>query len=114
MRWGAAHATGARDALWMDRALRLAEQGLGRTSPNPMVGAVLVKDGRVVGEGAHLKAGGLHAEAVALEAAGEAARGGARTRSCGPGWPAWSRPAATRTHGSTGAAWRASGRPASP
>ena len=59
----------------MDRALRLAEQGLGRTSPNPMVGAVLVKDGRVVGEGAHLRAGGPHAEAVALQAAGDAARG---------------------------------------
>jgi diaminohydroxyphosphoribosylaminopyrimidine deaminase/5-amino-6-(5-phosphoribosylamino)uracil reductase len=61
----------------MDRALRLAAEGLGRTSPNPMVGAVLVKDGRVVGEGAHLGAGGPHAEAVALEAAGEAARGAA-------------------------------------
>lgn len=59
----------------MDRALRLAERGIGRTSPNPAVGAVLVKDERVVGEGAHLRAGGPHAEAVALDAAGEAAQG---------------------------------------
>ena len=64
-----------RDALWMDRALRLAERGIGLTSPNPAVGAVLVKDQRVVGEGAHLRAGGPHAEAVALAAAGEAAEG---------------------------------------
>ena len=64
-----------RDALWMDRALRLAERGIGLTSPNPAVGAVLVKDGRVVGEGAHLRAGGPHAEVVALDAAGPAARG---------------------------------------
>jgi diaminohydroxyphosphoribosylaminopyrimidine deaminase/5-amino-6-(5-phosphoribosylamino)uracil reductase len=75
MRWGAPIAAGERDALWMDRALRLAEQGVGRTSPNPMVGAVLIRDGRVVGEGAHLRAGGPHAETVALEAAGAAARG---------------------------------------
>jgi diaminohydroxyphosphoribosylaminopyrimidine deaminase/5-amino-6-(5-phosphoribosylamino)uracil reductase len=59
----------------MDRALWLAEQGIGRTSPNPMVGAVLVKDDRVVGEGAHLRAGGPHAEIVALEAAGASAQG---------------------------------------
>ncbi len=59
----------------MGRALRLAEQGIGRTSPNPMVGAVLVKDERVVGDGAHLRAGGPHAEAVALEMAGASARG---------------------------------------
>jgi diaminohydroxyphosphoribosylaminopyrimidine deaminase/5-amino-6-(5-phosphoribosylamino)uracil reductase len=59
----------------MGRALRLAAAGVGRTSPNPMVGAVLVKDERVVGEGAHLRAGGPHAEVVALEAAGAAAAG---------------------------------------
>jgi diaminohydroxyphosphoribosylaminopyrimidine deaminase/5-amino-6-(5-phosphoribosylamino)uracil reductase len=59
----------------MDRALRLAERGIGLTSPNPAVGAVLVSDGRVVGEGAHLRAGGPHAEAAALDAAGPAARG---------------------------------------
>ena len=75
MRWGSPVAAADRDALWMDRALRLAERGLGLTSPNPAVGAVLVKDERVVGEGAHLRAGGPHAEVVALEAAGPAAGG---------------------------------------
>jgi diaminohydroxyphosphoribosylaminopyrimidine deaminase/5-amino-6-(5-phosphoribosylamino)uracil reductase len=59
----------------MDRALRVAERGIGLTSPNPAVGAVLVKDERVVGEGAHLRAGGPHAEVVALDAAGRAAGG---------------------------------------
>lgn len=64
------------DALFMDRALFLAERGRGRTSPNPIVGAVVVSpDGIVVGQGAHLKAGGPHAEVVALEAAGGRARG---------------------------------------
>lgn len=57
------------------RALELAERGRGGTAPNPMVGAVLVRDGAVVGEGWHERAGGPHAEIVALEAAGEAARG---------------------------------------
>jgi diaminohydroxyphosphoribosylaminopyrimidine deaminase/5-amino-6-(5-phosphoribosylamino)uracil reductase len=75
MRWRTPRDVGGRDALWMDRALRLAARGIGLTSPNPMVGAVLVRDGRVVGEGAHLRAGGPHAEAVALAAAGPAARG---------------------------------------
>ncbi|HEV8310948.1 MAG TPA: bifunctional diaminohydroxyphosphoribosylaminopyrimidine deaminase/5-amino-6-(5-phosphoribosylamino)uracil reductase RibD [Methylomirabilota bacterium] len=63
------------DAGWMARALSLAERGLGLTSPNPAVGAVLVRDGTVVGEGWHRAAGGPHAEAAALVAAGEAARG---------------------------------------
>lgn len=62
------------DAL-MRRALVLAERGRGLTSPNPMVGAVVVRDGVVVGEGAHLVAGGPHAEVEALRAAGERARG---------------------------------------
>ena len=75
MRWGSPGGLAERDALWMDRALRRALDGLGRTSPNPMVGAVLVKDGRVVGEGAHLRAGEPHAEAIALAVAGAAARG---------------------------------------
>lgn len=75
MRWGAPSPSGDRDALWMDRALRLAEPGVGLTSPNPMVGAVLVRDERAVGEGTHLRAGGPHAEAAALDAAGPAARG---------------------------------------
>jgi len=63
------------DERWIKRALRLAEKGRGRTSPNPMVGAVLVKDGKVVGEGFHAKAGEAHAEIVALQQAGEGARG---------------------------------------
>jgi diaminohydroxyphosphoribosylaminopyrimidine deaminase/5-amino-6-(5-phosphoribosylamino)uracil reductase len=64
------------DARFMARALFLAERGRGRTSPNPIVGAVVVTDdGVVVGQGAHLFAGGPHAEAVALDAAGPRARG---------------------------------------
>jgi diaminohydroxyphosphoribosylaminopyrimidine deaminase/5-amino-6-(5-phosphoribosylamino)uracil reductase len=61
------------DARWMRRALRLAARGY--TPPNPMVGCVLVKDGTVVGEGWHPYAGALHAEAFALQSAGEKARG---------------------------------------
>ena len=59
----------------MKRALRLAEKGRGRTSPNPMVGAVIVKNGKLVGEGYHVRAGTDHAEIVALKQAGEQARG---------------------------------------
>lgn len=59
----------------MRRALRLAARGAGRTSPNPMVGAVLVKDGAVVAEGFHRRAGEAHGEAEALHRAGEGARG---------------------------------------
>ena len=59
----------------MAQALHLAERGLYTTSPNPRVGCVLVRDGKVVGEGWHERAGGPHAEAVALRMAGEAARG---------------------------------------
>ncbi len=59
----------------MARALELAALARGRTSPNPMVGAVLVRDGEVVGEGHHERAGGAHAEVVALAAAGGRARG---------------------------------------
>jgi diaminohydroxyphosphoribosylaminopyrimidine deaminase/5-amino-6-(5-phosphoribosylamino)uracil reductase len=60
----------------LERALELAERGRGTTRPNPVVGAVVVKDGKVVGEGWHERRGGPHAEVVALEAAGERARGG--------------------------------------
>jgi diaminohydroxyphosphoribosylaminopyrimidine deaminase/5-amino-6-(5-phosphoribosylamino)uracil reductase len=60
---------------WLARARDLALRARGRTGPNPMVGAVVVRDGRVVGEGWHEGAGTLHAEPVALRAAGDAARG---------------------------------------
>jgi len=59
-----------------DRALELAERGRGTTHPNPVVGAVVVAGDEVVGEGWHERAGGPHAEVVALEAARERARGG--------------------------------------
>src|SRR4030095_7466505 len=65
----------AEDFRWMGRALELAERGAGLTSPNPMVGAVVVAAGRSVGEGFHARAGGAHAEIEALARAGEAARG---------------------------------------
>ena len=63
------------DHGFMARALRLAERGLYTTDPNPRVGCVLVRDGQVVGEGWHRRAGEPHAERVALAAAGDAARG---------------------------------------
>jgi diaminohydroxyphosphoribosylaminopyrimidine deaminase/5-amino-6-(5-phosphoribosylamino)uracil reductase len=63
------------DRHFMRRALELAARGLESTHPNPRVGCVLVRDGQVVGEGWHRAAGELHAEALALAAAGEAARG---------------------------------------
>ena len=59
----------------MARALQLAERGLWTTSPNPRVGCVLVRDGEIVGEGWHEKAGEPHAEVHALRAAGDKARG---------------------------------------
>jgi diaminohydroxyphosphoribosylaminopyrimidine deaminase/5-amino-6-(5-phosphoribosylamino)uracil reductase len=61
----------------LKRALELAERGRGTTRPNPVVGAVVVADGEVVGEGWHERQGGPHAEVVALEAAGDRARGAA-------------------------------------
>jgi diaminohydroxyphosphoribosylaminopyrimidine deaminase/5-amino-6-(5-phosphoribosylamino)uracil reductase len=60
---------------YMRRAIQLAQKAAGRTSPNPMVGAVLVKGGRVIAEGYHRKAGGPHAEIVALDRAAARARG---------------------------------------
>jgi diaminohydroxyphosphoribosylaminopyrimidine deaminase / 5-amino-6-(5-phosphoribosylamino)uracil reductase len=62
-------------AKFMKRALVLAKRGFGNTSPNPAVGCLIVRDGRIVGEGWHRKAGTPHAEAHALAMAGEAARG---------------------------------------
>ena len=64
-----------RDVTHMRRALSLARQGWGRTAPNPMVGAVVVRDDAIVGEGFHAEYGGPHAEVVALRAAGGQARG---------------------------------------
>ncbi|MFQ5688975.1 MAG: bifunctional diaminohydroxyphosphoribosylaminopyrimidine deaminase/5-amino-6-(5-phosphoribosylamino)uracil reductase RibD [Gemmatimonadota bacterium] len=63
------------DAAFMRRAVSLAERGWGRVSPNPLVGAVVVHDGRIVGEGYHAEYGGDHAEVVALREAGERASG---------------------------------------
>lgn len=63
------------DVRMMQRCLELARRALGRTSPNPLVGAVVVKDGEIVGEGFHPRAGESHAEVFALRAAGERARG---------------------------------------
>src|SRR3972149_1034016 len=65
----------AADAALMRRALHLAARARGQTSPNPMVAAVVVRRGRVVGEGFHHRAGEPHAEALALAQAGAQARG---------------------------------------
>ena len=58
--------TATADERFMGEALKLAEQGIGRTSPNPMVGAVVVRAGKIIGRGYHRKAGGAHAEIEAL------------------------------------------------
>ena len=65
----------AADAKWMDRALALARRGEALAGPNPMVGAVLVKNGRMIGEGFHSYEKIKHAEIIALESAGKKARG---------------------------------------
>jgi len=59
------------DEVYMKQALRLARNGLGRTSPNPMVGSLIVKDDRIIGQGYHHHYGGKHAEINAIENAGE-------------------------------------------
>ncbi len=64
-----------KERAWMRRALALAERGWGQTAPNPMVGAVVVRDGAIVGKGFHARFGEAHAEVVALSEAGERARG---------------------------------------
>lgn len=63
------------DRKMMQRCLELARRALGRTSPNPMVGAVVIQNGEIIGEGFHPRAGEPHAEVFALKAAGENARG---------------------------------------
>lgn len=62
------------DTRYMMRAVTLARKGLGRTAPNPPVGAVVVRDSRIIGEGFHPRAGEPHAEVLALRQAGAAAR----------------------------------------
>lgn len=63
------------DRMFMARALQLARRGLYTTDPNPRVGCVLVRDGQVIGEGFHRRAGEAHAERHAIEQAGDGARG---------------------------------------
>lgn len=65
----------ADDERFMRRALALAMRGAGQVAPNPLVGAVIVRDGQMVGEGWHAQFGAAHAEVMALQAAGEASRG---------------------------------------
>ena len=80
----------ADDFEFMARALRLAERGLYTTTPNPRVGCVLVRDGRIVGEGWHERAGEAHAEVTALNAAGANGRrrnGLCLPRAVHPPWP---------------------------
>ena len=63
------------DRDYMERAIILAKRGMGWTAPNPMVGAVIVKDGRIIGEGWHRRCGGLHAERNAIASLTESAEG---------------------------------------
>src|ERR1700720_965638 len=63
------------DVCLMDHALALAARGVALASPNPKVGAVLVRNGKIVGEGFHTYDGVRHAEIIALDAAGEEAQG---------------------------------------
>lgn len=63
------------ESQYMERAVSLAEKGLGWVNPNPMVGAVIVKDGRIIGEGYHRKCGDLHAERNAIASLTESAEG---------------------------------------
>jgi diaminohydroxyphosphoribosylaminopyrimidine deaminase/5-amino-6-(5-phosphoribosylamino)uracil reductase len=63
------------DTMYMRRAIMLARRGWGQTAPNPMVGAIIVREGRIVGEGFHPRYGEEHAEVAAIEAAAERARG---------------------------------------
>ena len=71
----ARRASAAADARLMRRALALAARGLGETNPNPVVGCVVARAGRILGEGFHRRAGGPHAEVEALARAGAGARG---------------------------------------
>ena len=66
---------GSDDIMYMSRALELAKRGWGDTSPNPMVGAVLVKGGRIIAEGFHRRDGAPHAEIECLRSASESPEG---------------------------------------
>ncbi len=76
----------ADDYRWMARALELAARGLLTTTPNPRVGCVIVRQGEMIGEGWHVRAGEPHAEVHALTMAGERALGpcGAHRRTFAP------------------------------
>ena len=63
------------DRIFISKALTLAEAGKGAVSPNPKVGCVLVKNGKIIGEGYHKKFGGKHAEVVAIQKAGSGLAG---------------------------------------
>src|ERR1700733_13643436 len=65
------------DKLHLERAIELAARGAGLVRPNPVVGAVVARDGEVLGEGWHREYGGAHAEVNAIEACGRGDRGGA-------------------------------------
>lgn len=65
------------DIAFMEKAINLARKGEGLTSPNPMVGAVLVKDGKIIAQDYHRKAGSAHAEALVIESAGSSSKGAA-------------------------------------
>ncbi|MDP7522757.1 MAG: bifunctional diaminohydroxyphosphoribosylaminopyrimidine deaminase/5-amino-6-(5-phosphoribosylamino)uracil reductase RibD, partial [Arenicellales bacterium] len=65
----------SQDSAYMARALQLAERGLYTTKPNPRVGCLLVREGEIVGEGWHIRAGEAHAEINALAQAGDRAEG---------------------------------------
>ena len=63
------------DEKWMTRAIRLARRGMGATAPNPVVGCVIVKGGKVLGEGFHTRCGSDHAEVAAMKSVGDVLEG---------------------------------------
>ena len=118
------------DPSWMDLALAEAGKGRGAVEPNPMVGALIVREGKVVGWGYHARFGGPHAEIMALREAKSAARGATlyvtlepcchhgKTPPCTDailctGWLAWWSPFVTHFRVWTEAVWRSCGRPES-
>ncbi len=75
--------------LHMQRALELAAKGLGTTWPNPLVGAVIVKDGEVIGEGYHERSGEAHAEVCAIQNAKTSVKGATILGPCRLGFRPW-------------------------